>query len=283
LAYASYYTHQEAGVKDEYASLSMLRKVRRCLVNGYTNWRFSTNAMPSSAMGVPVVFVIPKLKKLIDQQYRHLPRLPKGGGRLLDVGCGDGSFLRHARNCGWDVVGLDPDTKAVANAAKHGLVVHQGGIELFRDQFELFDVITLNHVIEHVHDPVVLLKACHSLLKHGGQLWLSTPNIDSFGHYRFQKNWRGLETPRHLVIFNRRSLNRAFIAAGFLAPTDRACVSPCKGMFNMSSAMEQGHTHNEIIDPPLTVKLQTWMAELGEMVLPSRREFLIVSTRKAVS
>ena len=280
LAYANYYTHQVAAGKDDYARLSLLRKLRRQLVNGYTNWRYSTRNEPASAFGIPAAFLMPRLKKVLERQYRHLPRLPKGGGVLLDVGCGDGSFLNLARTCGWDVVGLDPDPKAAANAAQQGLAVYEGGIEYFDGKSGLFDVITLNHVIEHVHDPVAALKTCHTLLKPGGQLWLETPNIDSFGHAKFQENWRGLETPRHLVLFNRHSLMDALISAGFSAPVDRARKSACAGMFKASFAMECGRTPDNAGAVPKTLHLQAIMAAFAENIMPSHREFLTVLARK---
>lgn len=280
LAYASYYTHNEAAPKGEYAALSPLRKLRRRLVNGYTNWRYGTDAAPSSAFGVLVALAMPNLKSVIDRNYRHMPHLPKGGGRLLDVGCGDGSFLRQALACGWDVVGLDPDPKAVATAARQGLTVHEGGIEYFAGKTELFDVITLNHVIEHVYEPVKVLEACHALLRAGGQLWLETPNIESFGHARFKRNWRGLETPRHLVLFNRRSLTQAFVDAGYPAPRDRSGPSPCPGMFKASFAMERGRSPYEALAVPKALMLKAAIAAFAEFFLPARREFLTVTARK---
>lgn len=282
LAYANYYTHQEVVGKDDYATLGAFRKLRRRLVNGYINWRYGAHAKPASPLGVLVVSAIPKLKKLLSQQYRHMPRLPNTGGRLLDVGCGDGSFLRLARTCGWDVVGLDPDPKARANAAKQSLTVYEGGIEYFDGKAKMFDVITMNHVIEHIYEPVKLLKACHKLLKPGGQIWLSTPNIDSFGHQRFQQNWRGLETPRHLVLFNRNSLNQALISAGFSAPIDCECLSPSKGMFKMSFAMELGHAPHYALDPPITLQLHAALVAFAEVIFPSRREFITVTARKSM-
>lgn len=282
LAYANYYTHQEVACKVDYASLDAFRKLRRRMVNGYTNWRYGTHAKPSSALGVLVISAIPNIKKLLSQQYRHMPKLPSKGGRLLDIGCGDGSFLRLARTCGWDVVGIDPDPKAAANAAKQSLTVHEGGIEYFDGKAKLFDVITLNHVIEHVYDPIKVLKTCYDLLKPGGQLWLSTPNIDSFGHQRFRNNWRGLETPRHLVLFNRHSLSQAFISAGFPAPIDRECRSSCKGMFKMSFAMELGLNPYDALTLPITLQLHAAIAAFAGMIFPSRREFLTVTAQKSI-
>lgn len=279
-AYANYYTHQEVAGRDDYSSLSALRKLRRRLVNGYTNWRYSTNFQPASQFGVLTAFAMPRLKKRLDRQYRHLPRLPKGGGKLLDLGCGDGSFLALARTCGWEVVGLDPDPKAAANAARQGLTVHEGGIEYFAGQTNQFDVITLNHVIEHVYDPIKVLEACHALLKPGGQLWVETPNIDSFGHARFQQNWRGLETPRHLVLFNQNSLSQAFVSAGFRVSKNQPRLST--EMFIKSFAIEHGQSPYAAFPTSKLLKLQAALAELAGLILPARREFLTVSARKVM-
>ncbi|MDA3876985.1 MAG: class I SAM-dependent methyltransferase [Halothiobacillus sp.] len=281
LAYATYYTHQQVSERNKYSSLSSLHKLRRQLVNGYTNWRFSTHAVPATVLGILAAFVMPNLKTIINRKYRHMPKLPRGGAKLLDIGCGDGSFLSLARTCGWEVVGLDPDPKAVANAGTQGLTVYRGGIEYFDGKTELFDVITLNHVIEHVHDPVKVLKVCHALLKPGGQLWLATPNIDSFGHARFQKNWRGLETPRHLVLFNKQSLCQAIISAGFAAPHDQPQQSNCAGMFKASLAMEQGHSPYQDLAISRLLQWKIFKAVYAEVFLPSRQEFLCVTTRKS--
>lgn len=279
-AYANYYTHQQTASNDDYADLSSLRKLRRRLVNGYTNWRYSTSAQPASKLGVLTAFAMPNLKRVLDRKYRHLPRLPQCGGQLLDVGCGDGSFLALARTCGWDVVGLDPDPKAVANAVRHGVTAHVGGIEYFDGQNDLFDVITLNHVIEHVYEPDKVLMACHALLKPGGLLWLETPNIRSFGHARFQKNWRGLETPRHLVLFSRHSLVQALLSAGFYAPQDRARPSACTAMFQASFAIERGLSPADAPAMPRTLQWLAAVAAIVERLIPSRQEFLTVTAHK---
>jgi 2-polyprenyl-3-methyl-5-hydroxy-6-metoxy-1,4-benzoquinol methylase len=192
-----------------------LRKLRRRLVNGYTNWRFSTEETPASSVGIFVLWAAWPFKIGLDQQYRHLPRLPGGGGAVLDFGCGGGSFLRIAQSCGWNVTGVDPDPKAVANCRSQGLNVLQGGVEQFDGKDGLFDVITMSHVIEHVHDPVGVMKVCHRLLKPGGRLWLETPNVDSLGHRHYTRNWIGFDPPRHLMLFNPTSMRKALIAAGF--------------------------------------------------------------------
>lgn len=279
LAYENYYTHLESAPKEEYLELNIFRKLRRQLVNGYTKWKFGAKDTPANVFGVLVAFILPSLKKRLDRQYRHLPKLPSGGGSLLDVGCGDGSFLELARNCGWNVTGIDFDPEAVANASKHGIKVYQGGIEIFEGKSELYDVITLNHVIEHVHEPSSVLKSCHRLLKQGGQLWLETPNLDSYGHKRFQHNWRGLEPPRHLVIFNKKTLRDSLIGAGFMSTLVRNSNDVTVGMFQVSYSMENGISPYKPLPFTISLYLEAKIAKFKEHIM-RRSEFIAMSAFK---
>jgi 2-polyprenyl-3-methyl-5-hydroxy-6-metoxy-1,4-benzoquinol methylase len=101
-----------------------------------------------------------------------------------------------------------------------------GGIDALDGQAAIFDVITLSHVIEHVHDVGGTLRACHRLLKPGGRLWLETPNVAALGHKVFGVNWRGLEAPRHLVLFSAPALKQLLQDAGFVDHKELLSPSP---------------------------------------------------------
>lgn len=280
LAYKDYYTHLERVHKDEYSTLPLFRKLRRRLVNGYASWQFGAKDKPANIFGVLVAFVIPGLKRRLDRQYRHLPKLPSVGGSLLDVGCGDGSFLELALNCGWNATGIDFDPEAVANASKRGLEVYQGGVEIYEGKCELYDVITLNHVIEHVHEPSNVLKTCYRLLKPGGRLWLETPNIESLGHKRFQDKWRGLEPPRHLVVFNRESLRQIIQSADFRDVITYKVPSACAVMYQASINMENQQSPYELQGSVKAGVLKIIMARLHEFIVPACAEFITISASK---
>ena len=218
LAYGTYYTHLKAPTKSHYAALGPVRKLRRRLVNGYTNWRFSTREAPASRIGVSALWAAWPLK--MRARSRISAFTPPSGRRRRATGSRLWRWLvpRGGAYVWVGRVGTDPDPKAVANCLNQGFNALQGGIEQFDGQERLFDVITLSHVLEHLHDPKGVLQACHRLLKPGGQLWLETPNIDSLGHRQYGRNWRGLEPPRHLVLFNPRSLTlRALLRTVFRA------------------------------------------------------------------
>lgn len=278
LAYQNYYTHQQSERLPP-ENLNGARLLQRVLANGYKNWRFGSNLQPSSILGVLVAFLMPTSRAILNRQFRHLPPVPLGG-RLLDVGFGDGSFLENARSIGWDVVGVDPDIETVENARERGLDVYHGSLEVLAGMSNCFDVITMNHVIEHLYDPVASLRECYRLLKPNGYIWLETPNINSLGYSRFQENWRGLEPPRHLVLFNPESLTNALLEVGFSSVNYLPQPSPCDGIYTLSQRIQDGLDPH--VDAPVSFKLriEIAMSKFFEMFFKSRREFIAMTAIK---
>jgi 2-polyprenyl-3-methyl-5-hydroxy-6-metoxy-1,4-benzoquinol methylase len=138
------------------------------------------------------------------------------GNRLLDIGCGEGDFLTIIHDLGWQVVGVEQDSRAIKIARE------KFGVNIINKDFyetELsknnFDAVTADNVIEHVKDPIDFLKRAGELVKSGGKLIVATPNINSLGHLFFKKRWRHLFPPRHLFLFSADTLSRCFQEAGF--------------------------------------------------------------------
>lgn len=101
----------------------------------------------------------------------------KRPGRLLDVGCNTGMFLRMACRHGWDVAGVEPSPSLARLATKHGFPVHNCFVEdLPASQERSFDVITLTDVLEHVCAPVAFLEGLARFLKPDGILYIKVPN-----------------------------------------------------------------------------------------------------------
>lgn len=238
LAYHSYYTHQ-APANPAAENLHGVRRLQRMLANGYRNWRFGTRDFPDSRLGILVAYLLPGQKASLDRAMRHLP-ISGCGRRVLDVGFGNGRFLERARSAGWSAWGVDPDPIAVHNASKRGLAVRHGGIEAYADQPASFDVITMSHVIEHVYDPIDVLKQANTLLKPGGCLWLDTPNIESSGHSWFRRNWRGLEPPRHLTLFTWDSMLKALHEIGFRSFCRRVAHEVSDSIYGASERISYG-------------------------------------------
>ncbi len=210
LAYERYYTHGSG------PAASILARLRQGIQDAYLNARYGTsypNALPGAQY---LAILLPRIRSYLVVSFaRHLGDASGGNTRLLDVGCGNGAFLQCAARLGWDAEGVDSDAAAVAAARAAGCRAMQGNLNELPFEKARYRHITLNHVIEHVDDPIALLRRCFELLAPGGRLWLETPNLRSFGHQVFGAAWRGLEPPRHLVLFDRRSLSFALARAGF--------------------------------------------------------------------
>lgn len=207
---ASYYTHADPVSRN---SADNGESLMWRLANGYLNHRFGASRSPSIQLGAAVIRCLPPVRRQLDCFYRHLSAKP---GRVLDVGCGNGSFLLRAREAGWAVEGIEPDPMAAEQASKFGFEVHPGNLHTYAVHEERFDVITLSHVFEHLHNPKAVLNRCLGLLKPGGVLWMSMPNIEGLGHRLYKKAWYPLDVPRHLLLPSRLELKRLCDDAGFI-------------------------------------------------------------------
>lgn len=215
LAYAQYYTHVGSS-KPVWLSSSTRPGARLPYWrNGYLKRRFpGLRNLRSSRLGGLLFHLFPNTRAFAERDVRHLPA-PTPNSRLLDIGCGDGNFLKIANELGYAAEGLEFDAQAVAAARRSGLNVHHGGLPQTGLATGEWDVITLSQVIEHVHDPLASLREMARLLRSDGTLWLATPNVDAPGHTRFGPHWRGLEPPRHLALFSSHALRRCLEQAGF--------------------------------------------------------------------
>jgi 2-polyprenyl-3-methyl-5-hydroxy-6-metoxy-1,4-benzoquinol methylase len=139
-----------------------------------------------------------------------------GAGRLLDFGCGGGSFLYRMHLQGWNVTGLDTSPVPVRNIQDDlGLRALVGTLPHAELKAGSFDVITMWHSLEHVHDPVAVLHEARRLLVPGGRLLVAVPNIDSLPFRWFGHAWFGLDLPRHLTHFAPWTLHLMLQKTGF--------------------------------------------------------------------
>lgn len=146
------------------------------------------------------------------EEARRLQRF-KGGGRLLDVGCGPGFFLASLGDQ-WERHGIDLSPFAVARAREEGFHVLQG--EFTGEEFaaECFDAVTLFQVLDHVPDPLAILRASYRVLKRDGVLLLTAFNIGSFCARVFQEGYRVLGT-NHFHYFAPKTVSLVLKHAGF--------------------------------------------------------------------
>lgn len=147
---------------------------------------------------------------------------PAPGGRLLDVGCGNGSWLAIWARRQREAVGVEPHRATAEQARRRGLDVRVGTLEEQRFPDGRFDVVTFCHVLEHMPDPKAALREARRVLHPGGQLVVWVPDYDSLLRPLLGRDWFPWEIPRHRWHFNRRTLANLVRECGF-APTDVAC------------------------------------------------------------
>lgn len=129
-------------------------------------------------------------------------------GHLLDIGAGTGAFLHTMKHAGWQVTGLEPDAGARSIARdKYQLQLLESD-SLFRLESGRFDVITMWHVLEHVHALQEYVKTIVQLLKQDGRLIVAVPNYTSGDATYYQQFWAAYDVPRHLYHFSPASMRR---------------------------------------------------------------------------
>ncbi|GAB2535353.1 class I SAM-dependent methyltransferase [Rhodanobacter koreensis] len=277
-AYEDYVTHV---ADDDVSVLPTSPLIRRlhAWINDYKNARYGLKRTPAARGGRWLVALVPSMRAKADAQCRHLPRRPENGRQLLDVGFGNGGFLKLAGEMGWSAQGIDFDPKAVAVARVQGLDVRCASVDDLLQENARYDVITISHVIEHVYDPIQLLGTLYRLLKPGGYLWLETPNLESAGARRFGPDWMALDPPRHLMLFTPRSLRMSLEKAGFKNILQRWHGLIPLTIYPASEAIVRGDLADEAAIKGVP-QVSAMLAELSAMLRPARREFLTFTACK---
>ena len=138
---------------------------------------------------------------------RKVRRVAPPRARILDIGCGNGKFLGYLIKDGYEGYGVELPGPAVERARKiAGLRLKEGPLKADDFPEHFFDVVTLWHVFEHLPRPKQALEIIYHILKPGGYLFISMPNIQSWQGRLFCGNWLHLDPPRHLFFVNPENL-----------------------------------------------------------------------------
>lgn len=159
--------------------------------------------------------------------------------RVLDIGCGFGESLGYHRNRGCDAYGVEADGNILRVAARHGLQVKVGLFDADLWPPSNFDVVTLDQVLEHVNDPLALLRGIHKVLKPGGQLIVATPNALGWGAYFFGRRWIHWHAPYHQQFFTQASLQLAAKSVGFTIASSQTITNSAWLTFQWSHLAAQ--------------------------------------------
>ncbi|MFI5244764.1 MAG: class I SAM-dependent methyltransferase [Gemmatimonadales bacterium] len=160
-----------------------------------------------------------EIQKIFAEPICHLIRLRAPGNRLLDLGFGRGHIMRLARAYGFEVYGMDSSRRLVAQLeSEFGKRLNHGTLGADPIPWDSFDAIVMSHVVEHLVDPVRILRDVLAKLSPGGLLYVAVPDIESLQFRIFGKYWDAINPLVHMQYFNEKSLSRLLRDAGFVLP-----------------------------------------------------------------
>lgn len=153
------------------------------------------NRLYRQARGIMVKRKVAWVEKLVK---------PESGKHLLDYGCGSGYFLAGATQAGWQTRGVEPNEKARQQAndqtGQQDRVV-SSLVELQAER-EQYSVITMWHVLEHVHELHTTVQTLVGMLRPGGRVVVAVPNAEAEDTKLYGNHWAAYDVPRHLYHFN---------------------------------------------------------------------------------
>ena len=135
--------------------------------------------------------------------------------KLLDVGSGSGQFLYEMKQFNLNVQGVEPSGFNKKSSEKHKLNIKNVDLISAKYSKNSFDIITMNHVLEHVPNPSEIIQELYNILKKKGTLIIGIPNFNSLAYKIFKKNWYQLDVPRHLFNFSDKLLVKELTKKGF--------------------------------------------------------------------
>ncbi len=195
---AFYPEHYYASNPSHYREYSWLR---RKVLEAYFEYN------PSSHASYGLRFM--KKACLLPFRMRYGHAIPfVEGGKILDIGCGNGTELYKLKAMGWETYGVEMDAQASERARAKGIRVFTGDLfgAKFPDQF--FHVVRMSFVLEHLSNPRETLQEIKRILAPKGRIYISIQNAGSL-HYRlFGPRWFSLDIPRHLFSFTPKTIQR---------------------------------------------------------------------------
>lgn len=176
------------------------------------------------------------LKKYIDLCYRQRYQLIMklhSKGKILDIGCGEGSFLKKFPSEKWKRTGIEINKNLATMAhrtVKHAKIITVP-VELSTLPKQNFDIVTMWHVLEHIQNPKIVLKSLKKIISPHGYLVIEVPHGNSLYRKLFSTHWQLLLLPQHIFFWTKKSIKFALNEAEF----DVISISYV-GIFNFSGA-----------------------------------------------
>ncbi len=204
-------------------------------------------------------------KLVINREIRTVRKfLTTEKPRLLDIGCGTGWTTSLWQKNGFDVIGLEPSSSRAKKAQElYKINVSTEHIENFKSS-ELFDVVVMRHLLEHIEEPKDILNKARSFLKPDGVLIIVIPNIDCIGRHIFKENWAWI-LPWHLHFYTTRTLSLLLKNLGYKKLSVYQTPSPLWYPYSMNMAWGDRSNRGQI--PQLLALLAATPIILFGMIL----------------
>jgi 2-polyprenyl-3-methyl-5-hydroxy-6-metoxy-1,4-benzoquinol methylase len=176
-----------------------------------SNEYISHNAQKKNLLNI----VYRQVRNISIRRKFHLVKKYNNGKTLLDIGCGTGEFISYCSEHGYKTTGVEPNENARMFAVDS---LHQNvkPESFFNETDQVnFDIITLWHVLEHIHELNERMNKIASLLKPSGTLIIALPNPNSWDAKYYDKFWAAYDLPRHLYHFTTDTLKNLSVKHGF--------------------------------------------------------------------
>lgn len=220
------------------------------------------------------------------RRAREIHRFFAQPGRALDIGCGEGLFLKSMKTLGWEVDGCEIGERAAQRAEQ---LLEQ---PVYRGEFEnlaakaghKWQVVMLWHVLEHVEKPVELLRNIRDVVTEDGRLVVAVPNASSWQARLFGPDWFHLDPPRHLHSFGLGHLKQMVAKSGWKISAQHHFsleYNPYGWAQSLLNAMgwkrdamyENLRRHTRIVEGGYSLRMLAWLL-LGPSILPAVLESL---------
>lgn len=212
----------------------------------------------------------------------------KQGGKILDIGCGNGEFIQYLYLNGYGVYGIEQNSGAKEYACRliKDKILYKD-IQQCNFEPESFDIVTMLQSLEHIYDLNNLFKEVHRILKRDGILYICAPDINFYEYFLFGKYAYNLEVPRHLYFFNRKTVSKMLLKYGFIVKTITGdslwdfVSTPASFYHSMMYFMNEKEIKlNSLLRKLFFLLLVTLRCVFRSLIRFQSQNFKIISTRK---
>src|SRR3989338_242428 len=154
-----------------------------------------------------------QFKNIFQKRVRLIGKFRKPG-TALEIGSSSGLMLSLLKNSGWEVAGIEPSKEACKVSRKRGITPLNKSFENSKFNKETFDLVIMNHVLEHMENPNDILERINGILKKDGMLLVDVPNFESLSAKIWGSNWKYILPQEHKWHFTLKSLSYLLTGTG---------------------------------------------------------------------